>query len=274
MTNTPLVDGPGLYLDGRNVPPDSHIQKGIALAADMQRLDMYGNPDPNGKLVLFEGPGMSNIKRKSEALNQEIKAGLGRGRKYFTPFNACLWGWEFAKLQHDWPQYQAWLLGKMASYRVNISPLQVQAVWFSNSVRGQNGSFDKTVEDALNGYEFTYQKLRQLFPNLKQVFVSSSGCSYYAEKLLPRHEPNAGWEGYAARQFVANHMNDDIFVDWSWYGWADGPNPRRYDGLSWQRHHFERDGIHPTREGAAVWGRHLFTFFRNSPVTAGWFRGS
>lgn len=269
----PLVDpgGGGLYKTGLNTPPEEHRRIGIELGRLIEKLDKNGRPDPKGKKVMLLGPGMSNTKRKAKGFTEVIRAEYQR-RRDFTLFDACLFGRDLTYLFNNWPEYESWLLGRFANERINISPLQVQAMWWTNSVKGQSKPKEETIYEAQLYYEFVLNKAKQLFPNLRQVFVSSSGCSFYSKKPHLRREPNAGWEGEGVRNFVDTHLfEDDIYVDWGPYMWADGPTPRRFDGLSWLPQHFEIDGLHPSPAGSAVWGQHLFRFFRDNPATAGWF---
>lgn len=268
----PLVDpdGGGLYPDGRNTPPDSHLQIGIDQGRKIQKVNKQGQPDAKGKKVIFIGPTMSNGKRKGAGLVEAVRQEYGRS-KDFTIFNGGYFGRDLTYLYKNWNEYEAWVLGRFANTRINISPLQVGVVWMTNSVKGQDKPADEVIAEAQFYYEFVYQKVKKLFPMMEQFFVSSSGCSFYSKKPHLRSEPSAGLEGHGVKAFVASHLGERPYVDWAWYGWGDGPTPRQYDGLRWLPEHFAADNLHPSLLGAAVWGKHLLEFFKTSPATAPWF---
>lgn len=269
---TPIIDGVGLYPGGNEIPA-AQLQIGLATAAKMQRLNAQGQPDPkNGKMVFVAGFGsMSNFRKEVGGFVKAYRATPGRGRD-MTIFNAGLFNWDLSMLYAKWPEYEAWLLGRLASSRVNISRQQVQAIVMKNSKRGQDKPEQQTIEETAALYQFVFEKAKGLFPNLQQYYVTSANYSGYATKLLPRREPFAGWEGLGVKRFVENNLGSTPYVGWTWYAWADGAIPRS-DGLRWLREHFASDGVHPSDLGVAVWGSHLLKFFETNPATAGWFKG-
>lgn len=63
----------GLYGDGRNTPPQAHLDAALAAAKQIQPLNAEGRPDPQGKIVLV-GSGMSNTTQEFSAFMRSANA--------------------------------------------------------------------------------------------------------------------------------------------------------------------------------------------------------
>jgi hypothetical protein len=136
--------------------------------------------------------------------------------------------------------------------------------------------------------------MKQHYPNLEQVFISSRIYAGYATSTL-NPEPYAYESGFAVKHVIEaqiNQMNGGAidplagnlsygsggagggvapWIAWGPYMWADGMNPRS-DGLTWVPSDFAADGTHPSvpqgRQKAATL---LMRSFINSPLSNGWF---
>lgn len=251
---TPLIDTvEGLYGVG-NVNPKQNF--GIEQGYKVQKLDANGLPASNGKLVLLAFAGMSNARQE---FGQFIKDAQNLiGRKSVTFYNGNRGSWDITRIYSEWDAYKAWLLNGLS--RANISTKQVQVLWLKNSVRG-GGNLAAYLAPVLD-------RGLELFPNVKQVFLSSAIYSGYSTSPA-RKEPAAYQEGLSVREIVAQHPYD-TYVSWGPYLWADGVQPRS-DGLSWVCSDFETDGVHPGPTAEKKASELLLKHFINSPETKMWF---
>jgi hypothetical protein len=58
---------------------------------------------------------------------------------------------------------------------------------------------------------------------------------------------------------------------WGPYLWADGTNPRKSDGLVWERQDLAADGTHPSQSGRRKVAEMLLKFFEGDPLARTWF---
>lgn len=260
----PLNDSVGLYINGKNTPPESYLEQGIAAAEDIGKVD-------GKKVISFIG--MSNW-------NQEIKAFLRLYRERYTHrqntwFNAGRGGWDLARIAETQANdYWTWYHNKLT--KANIKPNQVQVLFHKNSLAGRNGK-----HLPVNLHITEYKRLLRLLldrsikelPNLKQIYLSSAIYSGYAIVGSPRIEPNAYYEGVAVKDLITEYMAKpmgDYWLAWGPYLWGDGVNLRK-DGLQWLCDDVEdKDGVHPDTSGEIKVAKLLLDFMEDSPTTT-WF---
>lgn len=231
----------------------AHQARGVAAAGEVAKVD--------GKcVVLFVG--MSNFRQESAATIRLVKAA---GIRHVIFHNGGRGAWDLRRMVDFSDEYWAWLKAKMVKWV--ITPAQVQVLFLKNSVKG--GAEEWEYEGLLEEQIF---RACAEFPNLKQIFISSAIYSGYANKPLPRSEPQAHDEGVAVGNVLADAAN---WEDMPWIGpgpylWADG-EVQRGDGLEWRCIDFEFDGVHPGPLAEAKVAEMYFRFLQTSPVTQ-WFR--
>ena len=291
----------GLYPEGRNEPPQLHARVGIERGALIQPLNLDGEPDPNGKMVLLI-VGMSNV-------TQEV-CGARQGRASCLP-------WTFIGLTEQEPDIHPGLVivdgargGQVAELwdsptddnyervsqiltTLELSENQVQAVWVKEANLGPRFSLPSEQADAyqlVQSFGDIVRALKIRYPNLQQVFFSSriyAGFTTY--RLNP--EPFAYESGFSVKWFVEAQINQMEGVDtplntlagdldydtvapwvaWGPYLWANGTEPRS-DGLVWTVEDFDaRDFTHPSEAGERKVAELLLEFFKTSPFTRCWF---
>ncbi len=127
-------------------------------------------------------------------------------------------------------------------------------------------------------------KLREQFPNLKIVYLSSRIYAGYARSNL-NPEPYAYESGFAVRRLIQSQIKGDISLNydpsrgkarsplllWGPYLWADGENGRALDDLAWKPEDFAEDGTHPSHSGRRKVAEQLLQFFKNDPTSKEWF---
>jgi len=271
----------GLYPDGRNSRPPDHEAAGLATAQNIVPLDENGQPDrQNGKIGMIS-VGMSNtssefntfidlIHRNPEVNNQVVAvngAQGGRVANHWSADETDVWDNLAGALNHR-----------------KLSPAQVQVAWIKLTLT-RPGEFPDKAEELQGHLEIIVQKLKQRFPNLQIIYLSSRTRSYtYNRGLSP--EPVAFETGFAVKWLIEKQINGDPalnfdpekgevqapFLSWGPYLWIDGENERS-DGRVWLAEDMTRDCTHPSPSGNQKVAGMLLEFFLTDSTTA-WFRAS
>jgi hypothetical protein len=290
----------GLYEEGTDQPAADHTAAGLAAADRILPLDLQGNPDPAGKIVLLS-VGMSNT-------TQEFCAG---------PPTACA-PWSFAgqaaadpAVDHgrlvivdgavgghtaeDWDSPSDPVYDRVRDQRLTalgVTEAQVQIAWVKQVNPRPSVSLPAVEADAFRleaSLGDIVRTLRVRYPSLRQIFLSSRTYAGYATTTL-NPEPYAYETGFAVKWLVTAQIEQartgridsesgdlsperTAWVAWGPYLWADGETPRA-DGLIWLREDFAGDGTHPSRSGQEKVGRLLLDFFATSPFSRCWFLSS
>lgn len=235
------------------IPPslsEDHLSRGIELGSQVQKVD--------GKLVVAF-VGMSNWRQEILAFTKLTRAERIRGIVWY---NAGRGNWDLRGMVENAEEYWAWF--KTGIAKRNITTNQIQVLFVKNSVR--KGTTIPGYQSLMT--EHINQAAKEL-PFLKQIFISSAIYSGYAQAGAPRNEPQAYFEGIAVNEFMIDNENNEPWVSWGPYLWADGLEPRG-DGLIWPCEDFELDGVHPATGAENKVADMLYRFLKNSPTT-GWF---
>ncbi len=279
MDGTPTGFRGGLYPDGSNQPPEAHLEAGLRLAGDIQPLDVNGQPDPQKGRILFISLGMSNTGAEFDAFSQLAQQTKGLNPRVLL-FNGAL----SSQTADRWLEADAlaWqeMERKISGY--GFSNLQVQAAWIKQTLTG-GGEFPQKAQALQADLEVIVRHLKQKFPNLKIVYLSSRTRSYtYWRGLSP--EPLAYETGFAVKWLIEKQINGEPdlnfdpqkgavvapYLTWGPYLWADGQNPRA-DGLVWLPEDMTGDCTHPSRQGADKVAQLLLAFFSQEGSSRTWF---
>jgi hypothetical protein len=263
---TPLMDGEGLYPDGTNTRPAEHAAAGLAAAARVTPRDTSGAPNPDGKIVLL-AIGMSNTMIEFRDFERNVVP----NQTGVNPAMVIISG-AVAGLPADrWvdPNAVAWQVVSDRLASRGVMPAQVQAVWLKHAYIGaRSWQYLQADLETITGH------LRDKFPNLQIIYVSSRTRSYTLDPRTTSPEPTAFETGYAAKGLVTKYINDEMparpYVTWGPYLWADGENPRS-DGLRWLAEDLMTDCVHPSDSGARKAAYLLLAFFTEDPTAAPWF---
>ena len=123
-----------------------------------------------------------------------------------------------------------------------------------------------------------------MIPNLRIAYLGSRIYGGYASTVL-NPEPYAYEGAFAVRGLIQDQIKgepnlkyDDAadaskvpLLLWGPYFWADGIQPRKSDGLIWERNDLGGDGTHPSETGRQKVAEMLLKFFKNDPLASGWF---
>ena len=132
----------GLYIGGTNVMPAQHSSDGLGAAALIQPLDVNGNPNPNGNIVLL-GIGMSNAYFEfGDFVNDVNKPNSGSNYPTVTAENGakisadtCFWTFATGvpvcpegKMENEYDRVRDTVLAP-----AGFTEAQVQAVWINEA---------------------------------------------------------------------------------------------------------------------------------------------
>ncbi len=292
----------GLYFGSNAVPP-AHATFGAQAAREVQPLDAGGNPDPNGAIVLMS-LSMSNATREWCVPHES----RGDGDPPCTPESFMGQADADPSVNHnvvlvngarDGQHLGKWDRSTGAEYTrlatevlpgFGVTEAQVQAVWIKVALASQTShpllpdpDADAYQEEAALGD--VVRALRQRYPNLQQVFLTSRIYGGYSNPNGHSPEPWAYETGFATKWAIeaqitqratgtvdsqAGNLEGTPFMAWGPYLWSYGNQPRK-DGLMWPSNNFVSDGLHASPVGVEIVGDALLDFFKDSPFTRCWF---
>jgi hypothetical protein len=284
----PLVDlGPGAYMGfqgglypgGSNETPEPHRSSGLAEAFQVQPLDLSGDPDPGGSIVLLS-IGMSNTSQEF-AKFREITIGYPSLNPRLKLVNGATGGWPAAAIADSTSQYWSIVDGKLAA--AHASPSQVQAIWFLEANANPTDSFPEHADSLQAQFGRTMNIVRSRYPNARLCYLSSRIYAGYASTTL-NPEPYAYESGFAVKWLIEDQIGGEPelnfdpnagpvnapWLAWGPYLWADGVIPRS-DGLVWLCDDFEEDGTHPAEGAEIKVANMLLDFFASHETATLWF---
>lgn len=272
----------GLYPGGTNQMPAVHETEGISLSDQILPLDESGNVDlDNGKIV-FASIGMSNCAQYTQHFHNEASASPLKNPDV-TLLNLALGGKDIDALLFGnyFNVVDTILSSGSRSNGVPIDRLQVQVVWFLQATLVSRIDPDEgtahigVVEDK---FLQAFIRLKQEFPNLKQIYCSGRSYGGYNPPGRGNPEPYAYYTNWAFKKLVDRQVNGDLalnsadvpWIAWAGHIWADGTKASS-DGHAWDCDDFVCDGVHPAVYGKQKVTDILMNFFTTDP-TSEWFR--
>jgi hypothetical protein len=298
-----------LYENGSNLPPADHEAEGLAFASKVQPLDVQGQPDPQGKIVVLT-IGMSNWLYETCAFSQTINC---IGTHAFIPETGenpavnrstmaiinCAMGGQTAGRWVDDGFNHPYTLCQQTLAAAGLTEAQVQVVLYKNAnLDPQVPLSSKTIcsptalEDACQ-YEFflgeTLRYMKGRYPHLQQVFLHSRIYAGWA--TTPRNPEPFAYEGGFATQWLIEAQivqrrigtidptaGDLSFaaapwIAWGPYFWASGTTPNIY-GTTWTLEDYQiADYTHPDSAGVLVVSSLMINWYLQNAFTP-WFRAS
>lgn len=285
----------GLYGGGLNKPPAGHLHAAIERSKLIAPLDAdgkldSGEPADEGKIGLVS-IGMSNTTQEFSTFMRLAKADREISRHV-----ALIDGAQGGMDSQAWadPVRGSRTNGKKNPWDVlderlvaaGVAAPQVQVAWLKQARIGpaRLGEFPAHVETLQQDLETIVQELKQRFPNLRIVYLSSRIYAGYAQSQL-NPEPYAFESAFAVRWLIRDQLEGrpELNFDaakgavqaplllWGPYLWGDGQQPRAADGLVWNRADFGADGTHPDEAGRRKVARLLLNFFKTDPTAKPWF---
>jgi hypothetical protein len=277
----------GLYGQGQNCPPATHLQAALAQARLIQPRDADGNPSPNGKIG-FISFGMSNTTQEFQAFLQAVaplklspQLAIVDGAQ--GGMEATAWATERRGGQGQGPT--PWQTLATRLQQRGVAPAQVQVVWMKLAVAGpaRDGAYPAHIQKFEQYVTTCLQKLKARYPNVRIVYLSNRiYAGYAATQLNP--EPYAYEYAFGLRHLILDQiasrpeLNYDLakgevkapLLLWGPDLWANGATARA-DGLSWQKADLAPDGTHPSGSGREKVAQLLLQFLRTDPTAKLWF---
>jgi hypothetical protein len=263
----------GLYPGGANQRPEGHASTGLVLARSIEALNANGNPDPDGKYVLLS-IGMSNANQEFQMFLPDANADRDK-----DPDLVIVNGAQGGATASEWASAssQVWsdAIQKLSQEGVNEN--QVVVVWAKLANSASSEMVEQYRTNLQLDVEAVFGVLRDKFPNLKLVYLSSRIYAGYATSSL-NPEPYAYESGFVMKWTIEKQLNGEIpdtpWLSWGPYLWADGLMPRS-DGLTWECTDLrEDDGTHPSDEGKRKVASLLLDYFKTDATAREWFLDS
>ncbi len=273
----------GLYGGGRNEPPKFHRDAAMKESAKVQPLDEDGKPSQDGKIGLLS-VGMSNTTMEYSRFKTLADADPAK-----SPRVVVVDGAQGGQTGTRWADAKAplWTEVDNRLQRAGVSPPQVQVVWMKQAEGGpaRHGEFPKHAQVLKDNLVKALGHLKQKFPNLRLVYLSSRIYAGYATTWL-NPEPFAYEEAFSMRWVIQDQIagQPELNYDpakgevksplllWGPYLWADGETPRKADGLIYKREDLaERDGTHPSEVGRQKVAEQLLKFLKSDVTAKPWF---
>ena len=257
----------GLYGGGRNEPPSALADAAKRAAAKIRPLDAQGKPSKDGKIVLVS-IGMSNT---TQEFSRFVPLANQSGQK--SPDVVLVDGAQGGKDAAAWNNSEGpWQVLDQRLRSSSATAEQVQAAWLKQALiqPSRLGEFPAHAKKLEEDIGKIVVKLRERFPNLRIVYLSSRIYAGYAVTQL-NPEPYAYESAFAVRRLIQKQKSDGPVLLWGPYLWGDGTTARAGDGLTWERGDFGQDGTHPSDSGRLKVAEMLLKFFTTDPTARAWF---
>lgn len=294
LGRTPLIDltdgyfngiRGGLYPEGSNIRPAEHLTECIEHVQAITPMDIYGNPNPNGKVVML-GIGASNpmtefqqfidFSNDYEPVNDNLKI-----------INACVGGQGIQKMFDITDNYWSGVVNGLEDQ--GLSAEQVQVVWIEqDNTRAYDTIFPSAPNALVNDYQLLLHVIQELFPNVQICYITARAYSGYADPVDPEVSggllyPRDYFNGWAIKFLIEKVINHAFgfesegpsaqipLVTWGTYHWTDGSTPRE-DGLYLDCDlDVGPDGLHLSGVGEYKMGSLLFDYFKTDTTAKYWY---
>jgi hypothetical protein len=250
----------GLYANGENAPPKTYLETAVARAKTVKPVD--------GKVVLLS-IGMSNTTQEFSAFKR-IADGDARKNPALTIVDGAQGGQDAEIIKDSSARFWSVVDQRLAAE--DASPTQVQAVWLKEAIARESNSFPADAKRLKRDLAAIVGILRDRYPNLKLVYVSSRTYGGYASTAL-NPEPFAYESGFAVKWLVLDRIagkTRGLWIAWGPYLWTNGEQGRK-DGFVWTCADTRADGTHPSPSGQQKVAQLLLNFFTSNATTRPWF---
>lgn len=279
----------GLYGDEKNEPPPAHFEAALRQARLIRPLDAKGTPADDGKIVLIS-IGMSNTTQEFSAFMRLV----GRDPEK-SPAVQLVDGAQGAMDAGAWARPERiarpnaanpWDVLDQRLMQAGVAAAQVQVAWLKQARAGPAmlGEFPKHADELKNDILIALHKLKERFPNLRIVYLSSRIYAGYAKSQL-NPEPYAFESAFAVRGLILDQIAGEPALAyagetgaaksplllWGPYLWADGVRGRAAGDLVWNEEDLGQDGTHPSPSGQRKVAEQLLRFFKTDATAKTWF---
>jgi hypothetical protein len=187
----------GLYPGGANLRPAGHEAAGLQLASQVTPRGPAGSADANNGKIVFLSVGMSNTTMEFSAFKTVADQDPDKNPRVVI-VDGAQGGWSADRLVANGAQYWTTVDTRLAASGVTAA--QVQAAWMKQADASPTLPFPDHARQLQSQLLTIAQTLRQRFPNLRLLYLSSRIYAGYATtKLNP--EPYA-YEGAFAVKWL------------------------------------------------------------------------
>lgn len=275
----------GLYGDGRNTPPPALAEALGSETKLIRPLNAHGFSDPRGKVVLMS-IGMSNTTQEFSAFKRLADADQDK-----SPRLVIVDGAQGGQAAEQWAAVDArpWSVADERLRQSGVTPAQVQVVWIKQALiqPGRFGDFPEHAHKLEDELVKVLHSAMGRYPNLRIAYLSSRIYAGNARTPL-NPEPYSYESAFSVRWLIDRQQKGDSELNWqdrrgevkapllAWgpYLWADGVQPRKTDGLTYQPDDLGADGTHPSGSGQRKVAEQLLQFFKTDPEARRWFVAS
>uniref|UniRef100_A0A7C2K386 SGNH/GDSL hydrolase family protein n=1 Tax=Schlesneria paludicola TaxID=360056 RepID=A0A7C2K386_9PLAN len=281
-TDRYLGEEGGLYGEGKNVPPEGQRRAAEAALHRIRPRDAAGVPSDDGRIVLIS-LSMSNATQEFSTF-KPIADRDSRKSSRLTIVDCAQGGQTMARWAD--PQAPPWGEALRRLEAANVTPAQVQVAWIKPANATPRGSLKEHGHLLYRDTLTVLQNAKARFPNLQIAYLSSRIFAGYGERPL-NPEPYAYEGAFVVRWLIRDQIDGEPRLNadaakgqvrapvllWGPYLWANGPMPRKSDGLVWLPEDFADDMTHPSRSGREKVAKQLLEFFATDPLAKPWFAG-
>ncbi len=274
----------GLYPNGVNNPPPSHLAAGTEIATkEIRPLNASGDYDPvNGRIVMIS-VGMSNTTQEFSRFVPIANADPAK-----NPRLVIVDGAQGGQDAAAWisPTAATWSTVNSRLSAAGVTPAQVQIAWVkqARATPSSLGAFPVHAQVLQSNLEAIARNLKTNYLNIKIAYYSSRTRAYTNVSGSLNPEPFAYESAFSVRWMIGNqidgaaNLNFDPargavvapWLAWGPYLWADGTNARS-DGFVWLCSDLQNDFTHPSTSGDAKVDQELLAFFKTHSTAAPWF---
>lgn len=275
----------GLYPGGSNERPADHLEACIERVSQIQPLNTYGEPDPDGRVVMMSIGASNPLTEFQRFVNAATEFEPVNDKLSFH--NGCIGGVGIQKMNSIDEMYWTLALDKLVDSGFSVN--QVQVIWIEQeNTQNIDTVFPGAPNDLVNDYKLLLQVIHEIFPNVQICYITARAYAGYADPdefdlghglLYPRDYYN----GWAIKFLIEKVINNAPgfqtegpsanipFITWGSYHWTDGSSPRE-DGLFLDCDiDVSDDGLHLSGQGEYKFGQQLFEFFKTDATAAYWF---
>ena len=263
----------GLYGNGRNEPPEKHLEAAMKQAKLIQPLNSEGKLAEDGKIVLIS-VGMSNTTQEFSNFVRLANADPEKSSKVVIVDGAQ--GGQTANVWANPGAHDPWKVLDERLRHSSVTPQQVQVAWVKQAIPAPEylGAFPKHAEVLKKHMVGLLNQLKQRYPNVHIAYLSSRIYAGYATTHL-NPEPYAYESAFVVRWLIQDQIKESParspILLWGPYLWADGEKGRKIDDLVWKPGDLGPDGTHPSDSGRRKVAELLLRFMKTDSTAKPWF---
>lgn len=265
----------GLYPQGKNEIPDSHLQAGLQVAKAIQPLDVEGKPNAGDGRILALVMGHSNCRMYFSSLQDHLKRHSDRLNPRTEIINAAVPGQQLPEIRQL--KGLVWDRARSSLSPPDFSPKQIQVVLlhttYHSAVNHDHrapGPFPETMQRMQQDMATVLAHCLRLYSNLRVAYLTCDGFRHYSG-----FEPHVWQEAFAVKWLIESQIRGGQAMSFE----NDAARPRHLPWLqwgpyfwnnTWDRTYFTSDGVHPAPKARDIFVDRYWRFFQNDRIARTW----